>query len=142
MEIETKNIITAIKSVLNENLVNAKNEIYEKLNEKLSLAMGDKFEEFAPAIFESSHKKSKKKKDSGKRWQDSDVDGKWYEPGDDVKAVNEETYCEDGNCEDMEKGENEDEETESKKSSGSKKEKESEDEEGTEESENEEEKED
>ena len=46
MEIETKNTITAIKSVLNENLVNAKNEIYEKLNEKLASAMGDKFEEF------------------------------------------------------------------------------------------------
>jgi len=52
MQTEKNNIISAIKSVLNENLVNAKNEFYEKLNEKLALAMESKFEEYAPTIFE------------------------------------------------------------------------------------------
>jgi len=39
---------------------------------------------------ESAKKKSKEKHikaaKAGKRWQDSDGDGKWYEPGEDVKA--------------------------------------------------------
>ena len=36
---------------------------------------------------ESAKKKAKhiKAAKAGKRWQDSDGDGKWYEPGDDVK---------------------------------------------------------
>jgi hypothetical protein len=118
-----------IEMVLNEDLAQAKITIIEKLSEKLANAMGERFEEYAPTIFESSHKKTKKKKDNGKRWQDSDGDGKWYEPGDDVKAVNEETYCEDGDCEgmedseDVEEGEEQyekEEKGESKKESGKK----------------------
>jgi len=37
-------------------------------------------------LVESSHKKTKKsKKTTEPRWQDSDGDGKWYEPGEDVR---------------------------------------------------------
>lgn len=39
------------------------------------------------SLKEASKKKEKhiKAAKAGKRWQDSDGDGKWYEPGDDVK---------------------------------------------------------
>lgn len=112
-----KEITSVINSVLNEDLVQAKFKLQEILNEKLSEIMAEKFEEYAPTIFESSHKKSKKSEKGKTRWQDSDGDGKWYEEGDDVKkSVNEEKYCEDGECEDME---DEDEEAEGKESSGS-----------------------
>lgn len=41
------------------------------------------------ALKEAAKKKTKEKHiaaaKAGKRWQDSDGDGKWYEPGDDVK---------------------------------------------------------
>ena len=41
------------------------------------------------ALKEAAKKKAKEKHvaaaKAGKRWQDSDGDGKWYEPGDDVK---------------------------------------------------------
>ena len=98
-----------IKMVLKENLAQAKTEITEKLNEKLAEHMGDRFEEYAPTIFES--KKSKKSKKAKKDW---DGDGKVESDKDEVwgsrkKAANkqgkwldEETYCEDGECEGME----------------------------------------
>ena len=42
---------------------------------------------------EPSEKKDKhiKAAKAGKRWQDSDGDGKWYEPGEDVAVKKEET---------------------------------------------------
>lgn len=45
------------------------------------------------ALKEAAKKKDKhiKAAKAGKRWQDSDGDGKWYEPGQDVKK--EETTC-------------------------------------------------
>ena len=53
----------------------------ESLRKHIQSAVGD--------LREAAKKKSKEKHiaaaKAGKRWQDSDGDGKWYEPGDDVK---------------------------------------------------------
>ena len=45
------------------------------------------------ALKEAAKKKDKhiKAAKAGKRWQDSDGDGKWYEPGEDVAVKKEET---------------------------------------------------
>jgi len=52
------------------------------------------------ALKEAAKKKAKEKHvaaaKAGKRWQDSDGDGKWYEPGQDVKK--EETEVTEGSC--------------------------------------------
>lgn len=111
---ESKNLTSFISMVQDDNLAQAQAFLKDRLNEKLGQAISDKFQEYAGTIFEAKKsQKKKEKKEEGARWQDSDGDGKWYEPGDDVKAVNEETYCEDGNCEEME-----DDETKGKKPHG------------------------
>jgi len=51
---ETNNQIHSfIRLVMNENLAQAQNIIRETLNEKLSAALDEKFEAYAPAIFEA-----------------------------------------------------------------------------------------
>jgi hypothetical protein len=118
MKTNNNNLSSLIKMVINEDLAKAKDNISEKLNEKLAESMGSRFEEYAPTIFEAKkHKKSKKAK------KDWDGDGKVESDKDEVwgsrkKAANkegkwldEETYCEDGDCgkmedsEDVEEGE-------------------------------------
>jgi hypothetical protein len=112
MKTNNTNLSSLIKMVLNENLAKAKDTLSEKLNEKLAESMGSRFEEYAPTIFEGKkHKKSKKAK------KDWDGDGKVESDKDEVwgsrkKAANkegkwldEETYCEDGDCGDMEDSE-------------------------------------
>ena len=107
--------------IIEENAASAQEFIKQQLTERLSSMLDAKFEEYASTIFEGKKHKKKNKKTDEPRWQDSDGDGKWYEPGDDVKkSVNEEKYCEDGECEDEEGGEMEDEETEDEKSYGKK----------------------
>jgi hypothetical protein len=54
---ETNNQIHSfIRLVMNENLAQAQNIIREALNEKLSNALDEKFESYAPAIFEEQDK--------------------------------------------------------------------------------------
>lgn len=90
--------------IVEENYVSAQQTIKQELTNRLASVLDAKFEEYASTIFEA--KKDKKNKTKEPRWQDSDGDGKWYEEGDDVKkSVNEEKYCEDGECEDMEDSE-------------------------------------
>jgi len=43
------------------------------------------------SLKEAAKKKAKEKKTKEPRWQDSDGDGKWYEPGEDVAVKKEET---------------------------------------------------
>ena len=63
--------------------INPKKEdlMSESLRKHIQSAVGD--------LREAAKKKTKEKHiaaaKAGKRWQDSDGDGKWYEPGDDVK---------------------------------------------------------
>jgi len=64
-------------------IINPKKEdlMSESLRKHIQSAVGD--------LREAAKKKAKEKHiaaaKAGKRWQDSDGDGKWYEPGDDVK---------------------------------------------------------
>lgn len=93
-----------IEMVLNEDLAQAQNAILEKLSEKLANAMGERFEEYAPTIFEA--KKAKKDWD-GDGKVESEKDEVW---GSRLKAAKKagrlkENYCEDGDCEDMEDSE-------------------------------------
>jgi hypothetical protein len=101
---ENKNGKQILHMIMEENLVSAQETIKQQLSNRLGSVLDTKFEEYASTIFEA--KTNKKNKTKGPRWQDSDGDGKWYEEGDDVKkSVNEEKYCEDGDCEDMEDSE-------------------------------------
>lgn len=107
---------TLINMIMNEDLVQAQSNIKETLNERLNNALSDKFEEFAPTIFEG---KGKKEKMADK---DYDGDGKIESNKDEVwgsrlKAAKKagrlkENYCEDGDCEDAEHDEEEMEESE------------------------------
>ena len=69
--------------------INPKKEdlMSESLRKHIQSAVGD--------LREAAKKKSKEKHiaaaKAGKRWQDSDGDGKWYEPGEDVAVKKEET---------------------------------------------------
>jgi len=95
-----------------DNVAAAQTEIKQELTNRLSSLLDAKFEEFASTIFESKHKKKEKMAD-----KDYDGDGKVESAKDEVwgsrkKAANaegrwlkEETYCEDGECEEKEDSE-------------------------------------
>lgn len=55
----------------------------------MSEALRKRIQSNVDDLVEAAKKKAKEKHiaaaKAGKRWQDSDGDGKWYEPGDDVK---------------------------------------------------------
>ena len=115
----TNNEITSvINSVLNEDLVQAKSKLQEILNDKLSNIMNEKFEEYAPTIFEAKGAKPD--------FLDLDKDGNTEESMKDA-------------AEDAKEGENEDDETKGKKQSEEEEESGSEDEDGEEDEDSEEE---
>jgi len=61
---ETNNQINSfIRLVMNENLAQAQTVIRDALNEKLSAALDEKFEAYAPAIFEELDRVGKENKD-------------------------------------------------------------------------------
>jgi len=61
--------------------------INPKKEDLMSESFRKRFQAELDALKESAKKKDKhiKAAKAGKRWQDSDGDGKWYEPGEDVK---------------------------------------------------------
>ena len=63
---ETNNQIHSfIRLVMNENLAQAQGVIRDTLNEKLNAALDEKFEAYAPAIFEEFDAKKADKNDDG-----------------------------------------------------------------------------
>jgi len=91
------NLKKFISLVVDENLAKAQDFIKETLNEKLNSALSDKFEEYAPSVFEAT------KPD----FLDLDGDGDTEEP---MKKAAEEAEGEDG--EDVEEDEEQSEEEE------------------------------
>ena len=67
--------------------------INPKKEDLMSESFRKRFQAELDALKESAKKKDKhiKAAKAGKRWQDSDGDGKWYEPGQDVAVKKEET---------------------------------------------------
>ena len=67
--------------------------INPKKEDLMSESFRKRFQAEIDALKESAKKKDKhiKAAKAGKRWQDSDGDGKWYEPGQDVAVKKEET---------------------------------------------------
>ena len=61
--------------------------INPKKEDLMSESLRKKIQSEVEALRESTKKKAKhiKAAKAGKRWQDSDGDGKWYEPGEDVR---------------------------------------------------------
>lgn len=63
--------------------------INPKKEDLMSEALRKRIQSNVDDLVEAAKKKAKEKHiaaaKAGKRWQDSDGDGKWYEPGDDVK---------------------------------------------------------
>ena len=74
----SKNIKSFIQLVVNENLAQAKTVIDNELNQKLAHALGSKFEEYAPAIFEELDA-------VGEEDEDADNDGDTDESDDYLK---------------------------------------------------------
>tara|TARA_B100002019_G_scaffold152548_1_gene131514 strand:+ start:1947 stop:2336 length:390 start_codon:yes stop_codon:yes gene_type:complete len=72
--------------------------INPKKEDLMSESLRKKIQSEVEALRESAKKKAKhiKAAKAGKRWQDSDGDGKWYEPGEDVRK--EETEIAEGSC--------------------------------------------
>ena len=72
--------------------------INPKKEDLMSESLRKKIQSEVEALRESAKKKAKhiKAAKAGKRWQDSDGDGKWYEPGEDVRK--EETEVAEGAC--------------------------------------------
>ena len=65
-------VVGDLKKKYGDSAIRAKKTVREKLEEYLE----------EKKMSKAAHKKAAK---AGKRWQDSDGDGKWYEPGQDVK---------------------------------------------------------
>lgn len=72
--------------------------INPKKEDLMSESLRKKIQSEVEALRESAKKKAKhiKAAKAGKRWQDSDGDGKWYEPGEDVRK--EETEVAEASC--------------------------------------------
>lgn len=72
--------------------------INPKKEDLMSESLRKKIQSEVEALRESAKKKAKhiKAAKAGKRWQDSDGDGKWYEPGEDVRK--EETEVTEASC--------------------------------------------
>ena len=68
--------------------------INPKKEDLMSENLRSRIQSSVEALKEAAKKKDKhiKAAKAGKRWQDSDGDGKWYEPGEDV-AVKKEEAC-------------------------------------------------
>jgi len=77
----TDQIHSFIRLVMNENLAQAQSVIRDSLNEKLSKALDEKFEAYAPAIFEERDPKLADKNDDGtlSDWEVNST--KWAEEG-------------------------------------------------------------
>ena len=67
--------------------------INPKKEDLMSENLRSRIQSSVEALKEAAKKKDKhiKAAKAGKRWQDSDGDGKWYEPGEDVAVKKEET---------------------------------------------------
>ena len=67
--------------------------INPKKEDLMSEHLRSRLKSSVEALKEAAKKKDKhiKAAKAGKRWQDSDGDGKWYEPGEDVAVKQEET---------------------------------------------------
>tara|TARA_Y100001938_G_C7988174_1_gene378013 strand:+ start:269 stop:649 length:381 start_codon:yes stop_codon:yes gene_type:complete len=67
--------------------------INPKKEDLMSEHLRSRLKSSVEALKEAAKKKDKhiKAAKAGKRWQDSDGDGKWYEPGEDVAVKKEET---------------------------------------------------
>ena len=87
-----------IHSILDENAVNAKKLISEDLAVKLGQRLAEEYIRVAKETFNEEKEP---------RWQDSDGDGKWYEPEDVEGGTN--TDEEGDEDKDMEEDEDEDE---------------------------------
>jgi len=87
-----------IHSILDENAVNAKKLISEDLAVKLGQRLAEEYIRVAKETFNEEKEP---------RWQDSDGDGKWYEPEDVEGGTN--TDEEGDEDDDMEEDEDEDE---------------------------------
>jgi hypothetical protein len=71
---ETNNQINSfIRLVMNENLAQAQTVIRDALNEKLSAALDEKFEAYAPAIFEEVGEKEEKEELDDVDVKDGDI---------------------------------------------------------------------
>jgi len=89
-----------INSILEENVITAKKLIAEDLVIKLGQRLAEEYIRVAKETFNEEEEKEK-------RWQDSDGDGKWYEP-EDVEGGNN-TDEEDMDEEDSEDSEDDEE---------------------------------
>jgi X-linked retinitis pigmentosa GTPase regulator len=96
---------TFINLVMNENLVQAQHLIKEKLNEALTNALNEKYESFAPTIFEKwdAEKADKNKDGEVSNWEKASTE--WAGGNDDETEDEEQS-------EEEEEGESEEEETE------------------------------
>lgn len=73
---ETNNQINSfIRLVMNENLAQAQTVIRDALNEKLSAALDEKFEAYAPAIFEELDPVGKEDEDIDNDGDEDETDG-------------------------------------------------------------------
>ena len=81
---------TFINLVMNENLVQAQHLIKEKLNEALANALNEKYEDFAPTIFEKWNAKKADKNHDGKisGWEKAST--QWAEGDNDDETEDEE----------------------------------------------------
>ena len=97
---------TFINLVMNENLVQAQSLIKEKLNEALTNALNEKYEAFAPTIFEKWDAKKADKNHDGKisGWEKASTE--WAEGDNDDETTGSDEP------EEEEEGESEEEETE------------------------------
>jgi hypothetical protein len=79
-----------INSILEENVITAKKLIAEDLVIKLGQRLAEEYIRVAKETF------NEEEEEKGKRWQDSDGDGKWYEEGEDVNVDEEGEEDEEG----------------------------------------------
>jgi hypothetical protein len=131
-----------INLITEENVVSAQSTIKQELTNRLALVLDSKFAEYASTIFEGKGSKKAKKDWDGDGEVESEKDEVW---GSRLKAakkagrLEEETYCEDGECEDMEEKEETEGEDESEEEEKGETEDEGDEEDGDEEEEGEEE---
>ena len=85
-----------INSILEENVITAKKLIAEDLVIKLGQRLAEEYIRVAKETF------NEEEEEKGKRWQDSDGDGKWYEEGEDVNVDEEGEEDEEGEDEEGE----------------------------------------
>lgn len=102
---ETNELKSFINSVMNENLVQAKNIVADELNKRLGAALEDKFETYAATIFEKwdAEKADKNKDGKVSDWEKASTQ---WAGGSDNETTSEESD------EEEEEGDSEDEDSE------------------------------